>query len=243
VTLRLKPRYPRIARTVLAFMHTTPTEACAERGFSTLKWIADDYRANLGEETAASLLIAASCHTFLKKEQQTSSVPRQSVSTSVDREPRRKKNRAETPASPDPHSPVPAQDQPEVLVVDEVDADEEDEEEEDDDSADDEPIVGSMLQTIVDHYIAKFSNRPHEDVVRGPPAARTRKTVDTCALCNKACKEHEEAKAYVACSCGKRASVKCVKGLPLHRIKADLNRHDKVEVTWLCPDCDPLAGL
>jgi hypothetical protein len=102
--LRLKPRYPRIARTVLAFMHTTPTEACAERGFSTLKWIADDYRANLGEETAASLLIAASCHTFLKKEQQTSSVPRQSVSTSVDREPRRKKNRAETPASPDPHS-------------------------------------------------------------------------------------------------------------------------------------------
>jgi hypothetical protein len=23
-------------------MHTTPTEACAERGFSTLKWIAEE---------------------------------------------------------------------------------------------------------------------------------------------------------------------------------------------------------
>jgi hypothetical protein len=29
--LRLKPRYPRVARTVLAFMNTAPTEACAER--------------------------------------------------------------------------------------------------------------------------------------------------------------------------------------------------------------------
>jgi hypothetical protein len=44
---------------------------------------------------------------------------------------------------------VPAQDQPEVLV----EADEEDEEEEDDDSADDERIMGSMLQTIVDHSV------------------------------------------------------------------------------------------
>jgi hypothetical protein len=52
-------------------------------------------------------------------------------------------------AQPCPHSPVPAQDQPEVLV----EADEEDEEEEDDDSADDERIMGSMLQTIVDHSV------------------------------------------------------------------------------------------
>jgi hypothetical protein len=72
VHLRLKPRYPRIPRTVSAFMNTAPTEARAESGFSTLKWIADCYRANLGEEIgAASLLIAAPCHAFLTKGQQT----------------------------------------------------------------------------------------------------------------------------------------------------------------------------
>jgi hypothetical protein len=52
---------------------------------------------------------------------------------------------------------VPAQEQPEVLVVADDEADDDDEEEEGDDSGDDEPIVGSMQGCAIFGFKISFS--------------------------------------------------------------------------------------
>jgi hypothetical protein len=66
ISNRIRPQYPTIATVLINLLAACPTEAAVERGFSFLKFIANDWRNRLEEETVEALLVLPSCHKMLK---------------------------------------------------------------------------------------------------------------------------------------------------------------------------------
>jgi hypothetical protein len=64
LTSRVKPRWPKIATHVWNLLGACPTEACVERGFSFLRFLATDWRSRLEEERVEALLQIPSCFFF-----------------------------------------------------------------------------------------------------------------------------------------------------------------------------------
>jgi hypothetical protein len=185
ISNRIRPQYPTIATVLINLLAACPTEAAVERGFSFLKFIANDWRNRLEEETVEALLVLPSCHKMLKGISRDAGTPvkaSRSESKPLASQVRSTPQRHEQPSqSPDPD------------VVQSYDpfsdpfAPAEPEEVEDDDESDveeiDTPTVScAILKHVLAAYVAKVSNRATIAPVTASMKV-TRRKADTC-ICN-----------------------------------------------------------
>jgi hypothetical protein len=235
LTSRVKPRWPKIATHVWNLLGACPTEACVERGFSFLRFLATDWRSRLEEERVEALLQIPSCYKFLKHQ-----------TVASDEESPRKVCRSESavsqsPAAVAPFDPFADPFEQEAAARDDSEpVDLTDEPEED---AEVEPDLGSVLTAVLTAYVAKAQNR-RTVVEAPPPRMSTRRTTDTCAVCQTGCAAHAK-KAYVVCTkCTSRASVSCLSWLPVHNVpnhEQAVETHQQLPITYVCERCDGAA--